>query len=96
MAEATRRIHVDKSSELARQLDEAQRAGEPVVLEVDGHAFRLVPHDADNDDPWKDYDPDKVREALRRSAGALRGVDHDKLLADLREQRGQDSHGRPA
>jgi hypothetical protein len=47
-------------------------------------------------DPWKNYDSEKVRQAIRRTAGALTGVDRDQLLADLREQRGQNSHGRPA
>lgn len=45
---------------------------------------------------WDSYDPVKVREALRRSAGALAGVDHEALLADIYNQREQDTPGRPA
>jgi hypothetical protein len=45
---------------------------------------------------WVDYDPEKVREGLRKSAGALKGVDIEALKQDIRDQRKQDSHGRPA
>jgi hypothetical protein len=45
---------------------------------------------------WADYDPEKVREGLRKSAGALKGVGRDALQRDIRNQRKQDSHGRPA
>jgi hypothetical protein len=47
-------------------------------------------------DIWKHYDPDKAREGLRKSAGALKGVDRDALQRDIRDQRKQDSKGRPA
>ncbi len=41
------------------------------------------------------YEPKRVKEALRRSAGALRGIDRERLLSDLRAERDQDSSGRP-
>jgi hypothetical protein len=47
-------------------------------------------------DIWKHYDPDKAREGLRKSAGALKGVDRDALQRDIHNQRKQDSQGRPA
>jgi hypothetical protein len=47
-------------------------------------------------DIWKQYDPDKAREGLRKSAGALKGIDRDALQRDIRDQRKQDSQGRPA
>jgi hypothetical protein len=47
-------------------------------------------------DIWADYDPEKAREGLRKSAGALQGVDHEALKKDIQDQRQQDSHGRPA
>jgi hypothetical protein len=47
-------------------------------------------------DIWADYDPEKAREGLRKSAGALKGVDTEALKIDIRNQRKQDSHGRPA
>ena len=47
-------------------------------------------------DIWATYDPEKVREGLQKSAGALKGVDIAALKRDIRDQRKQDSHGRPA
>jgi hypothetical protein len=47
-------------------------------------------------DIWADYDPEKVRQGLRASAGALKGVDIETLQKDIKSQRKQDSHGRPA
>jgi hypothetical protein len=47
-------------------------------------------------DIWTAYDPEKVREGLRKSAGALKGVDIEALKRDIRDQRKQDSHGRPS
>ena len=47
-------------------------------------------------DIWAGYNPERVRQALRKSAGALADVDREELLADLREQREQNSRGRPA
>ncbi len=51
---------------------------------------------ADPDDIWKDYDPEKVLQAMHEAAGLFAGVDREQLLGDLREQREQDSTGRPA
>lgn len=40
------------------------------------------------DDIWANYDPDRALMALDRLAEALRGVDLDRLRADIREARG--------
>jgi hypothetical protein len=45
-------------------------------------------------DIWQDYDPEKVRQGLKRSAGALKGVDIATLKKDIQGQRQQES--RPA
>lgn len=45
---------------------------------------------------FANYDPKRAREALRRSAGVLAGVDRHVLLADIHADRGQASRGRPA
>jgi hypothetical protein len=45
---------------------------------------------------WAKYDPKKAIEGIRKSAGAIQGVDRDTLQREIREQRGQDSKGRPA
>jgi hypothetical protein len=46
-------------------------------------------------DIWQDYDPEKVRQGLQTSVGALKGVDHEALKKDIQEQRQQESHNRP-
>jgi len=97
MAELTRHVPIDKNSELGKVLSEAQLAGQPVVLEVNGHAYRFTPQARSiQDDPWKDYDPQRARTALAESAGALQAVDREQLLRDIYDARSQDSHGRPA
>jgi hypothetical protein len=47
-------------------------------------------------DIWQDYDPERVRLGLQRSKGALKGVDIEVLKKDLKSQRQQESHNRPA
>jgi hypothetical protein len=47
-------------------------------------------------DIWEDYDPKKAREGLRKSAGALKGVDIEALKKDIQSQRQQDGHGCPS
>jgi hypothetical protein len=47
-------------------------------------------------DLFANYDVKRVQEALRNSAGALAGVDRQKLLDDLRAARTQDTGGRPS
>jgi hypothetical protein len=45
-------------------------------------------------DIWAEYNSEKVRDALRQSAGALKGVDREKLLQDIHAARQQESRGR--
>ena len=45
---------------------------------------------------WANYDPKRVKAALKQSAGALTGVDQKALLKDIYEAREQDSPGRPS
>ena len=42
---------------------------------------------------WEGYDPKKVREALRKSAGAFRGVDAAALMQDVHKARMQKGKG---
>jgi len=85
-------IHVAPDSELARVLDRIGKT--PVLLEKGGKLYRLTEESQDN--IWAGYDPKRAKAALRKSAGALRGVNREELLADIRLGREQDSHGRPA
>jgi|SRR5918999_4381567 hypothetical protein len=87
--------------EFARQLravfDTLAQRGEKVVVEKEGLLFRLEPEKAPKKpDLWTDYDPQRVRQGLKSSAGALAGVDRDALQKDIHRQRQQDSQGRPA
>ena len=91
MAKEPLTITIDPESELGRALAAVDDA--PIVLERCGARFRVT---READDPWVDYDPQRVRRALRESAGALAGVDVAVLQRELREQRSQDSRGRPA
>ncbi|MGI8553031.1 MAG: hypothetical protein ACR2PL_19935 [Dehalococcoidia bacterium] len=85
-------IAVRPDTEIAQLLDAAAAA--PILLEKDGILYQLRTVEAD--DPWAAYDPERVRAALRASAGALKGIDREELWTDLKAQRAQDSHGRPA
>jgi hypothetical protein len=91
MAKETLTITIDPDSELGRALAEVDDA--PIVLKRGGARFRVT---RDADELWAEYDPQRVRRALRQSAGALAGVDVAALKRKLREQRSQDSPGRPA
>lgn len=74
-------ITLNADDELARSL--AAAAGKPVIVACNGVRYRIEP-----EDPFAFYDPEKVRAALHKSAGALKGVDVEQLRADLREARG--------
>jgi len=89
MAKEPLTITVDPASELARVLADAD---ESIVLASNGVRYRVQ---READDLFAGYDPQRVRTALRRSAGALAGVDVAALKRELREQREQASRGRP-
>lgn len=91
---STMTIEVTPGSQLAEALDE----GRPVVLVKDGVRYRVDREDVaePTGDIWANYDPEKVRKMLKRTAGSWTGFDTDAFKAEIREQRGQDSLGRPA
>ncbi len=70
---------------------------EPVLVEKGGVIFRIeIVGWREPKDIWEDYDPQQTRAALKKSAGALTGIDREQLLTDIHAARQQDSHGRPA
>jgi hypothetical protein len=87
MAKEPLTIPLDPTSELAQVL---AAVGTPVVLESNG-----VRYTVEREDIFARYDVETVLRGLRQSRGALRGVDTAALLADLAEQRRQDSTRRP-
>lgn len=72
-------LHPD--DELAKRLEAA--AGQPVIIEHNGVRYRIEP-----EDPFAFYDPKKMREAIHAGAGALKGLDVEQFLKDIREARG--------
>lgn len=74
---------------------------DPTNLPERVEGWLTIPEDAEDldapeglGDIWVSYDPGKVRDALRQSAGALKGVDRAKLLRDIHAAREQESRGR--
>ena len=82
---------------LPQVLDSLTSEEDLVLVERDGQLFKVarVAEREGLDPRLPRVSPERTREALRKSAGALKGVDVDQLKADLRLQRQQDSSGRP-
>ena len=91
MAAEPKVIRVPPGSELDGIIEEATKT--TIVLERNGRRFRLVREE--ETEPFAQYDPERARAALKRVAGMFEGIDTEALKAELREQRGQDSQGRP-
>lgn len=88
MAKEPLTIPLDPASKIARMLADADL---PVVLISHG-----VRYTVEREDIFAGYDAQAALEGLRQSRGALSDVDTEALLADLGDQRSQDSIGRPA
>jgi hypothetical protein len=88
MAKEPRTITIDPDSELGRALD--QSAGEPVLLLRNGTRFRVT---RDLDDPWANYDPEKVRAGLRKFAGMLTPEEGERIKEAI--YRGREEGTRP-
>jgi hypothetical protein len=88
MAKEPLTIDIDPDSELGRALDEND--GELVVLVRNGRRFRVtrVP-----DDPWANYDPEKVLEGLREIAGTLSPAEGERIKELI--YRGREEGTRP-
>ncbi len=93
-----RRITFDEFARRLRAVfDAVQREKKPVLVEREGQLFRVERESLrEAADIWARYSPERVRAGLRRSAGAFRGLDREAFLADVKEQREQESTGRPA
>ena len=81
-------ITIDPDSELGRALDETNE--KPVVLLRGGKRFRVTP---DPDDPWANYDPEKVREGLKKVAGLLTPEEAERIIEGI--YRGREEGTRP-
>ncbi len=91
---STTTIEVPPGSQLAEALDE----GRPVVLVKDGVRYWVDREDTaePTEDLWANYDPERVLQVLDETAGSWHQIDSEALITEIHEQRGQDSHGRPA
>jgi hypothetical protein len=88
MAREPLTITIDPDSELGRALD--TRDNSPIILIRDGTRFRVT---RDPEDPWANYDPEKVREGLRKVAGLLTEEEADRIKEGI--YRGRDEGTRP-
>lgn len=90
---------LNPEDELTRVLNRAKVDKRPVIIETPDDRYQVI-RDRETvnltDDPWANYDPEKVQAALRAGAGALQGVDTERLLREIYEEREQDTPGRPA
>ncbi len=91
-----------KLSDLVRLVEEVKATKTPRILKRDQEPMAMLmpmgtaiqrshPHKRNI---WTHYDPQRVRAALKQSAGALQEVDREELLSDLASQRSQESSGR--
>jgi hypothetical protein len=88
MAKEPLTITIDPDSELGRALEET--GDEPVVLLRGGTRFRVT---RDPDDPWANYDPQKVRAGLRKFAGMLTPEEGERINETI--YRGREEGTRP-
>ncbi len=97
-------IHVDPESETGKLLEQAGER--PLRLVSGGREYRVeaVPgkgersmdgQGAERKDPFANSDLERSAAAWRATFGILKGIDIEALKADLKEQRGQDTPGRP-
>jgi hypothetical protein len=68
----------------------ASEDGEPIRVTVEETTYELAVREVGRDDIWAGYDPEAARKAWLDSAGILKGVDADQIIARLREERSQD------
>jgi hypothetical protein len=81
-------IRIDPESELGRALADADV--KPVILQSNGARFRVT---RDPDDPWANYDPEKVRAALRKFAGMISPEEGERIKEMI--YRGREEGTRP-
>lgn len=88
MTTPARTITISADSELARALDSAE--AEPVVVLYGGNRFRIV---RENDDPWANYNPAKLRAGLKKVAGLLSPEEGERIVESI--YRGREEGTRP-
>ncbi|HEY7032348.1 MAG TPA: hypothetical protein VH482_13500 [Thermomicrobiales bacterium] len=89
MSAERRVIDVDESPDLIRLVDEIHSTQTPTVLRRKGQDVAVVaPMTSSTLGRRRRTDPDRLREALRATAGGWRGlVDTDQLIKDIYDDR---------
>jgi hypothetical protein len=88
MATEPTRIDFDDFAKDVKTVFERIRHNNEAVLIVCGEDVYRVARAPSS--AFAGYDAHRLQRALERSAGALRGVDREELLGDIRAQREQD------
>ncbi len=68
-----------------------KRNGEILAMLVPTGTAKKHPHTTQKRTIWTHYDPQRVKAALKQSAGALQGVNREELVSDLADQREHDA-----
>ncbi len=87
MATTPKTVRVTEQTDLPELLGDAAKA--PVILEHGGERFRL----SRADDLFAGYDPERVRDGLRRFAGTIGAEEGERLKAIV--YRGREEGTRP-
>ncbi|MDQ2784626.1 MAG: hypothetical protein M3Y58_06450 [Chloroflexota bacterium] len=89
-------IHQEVERELVRRLNRAEAEHKPAEVEIAGNRYHLVPVDDDiqtTNDPARNYDPQKALAAVEAGFGAFKTMDVEAFLAEILEEREQDTPG---
>jgi hypothetical protein len=86
VTEPTRIDFDDFAKDIQTVFERIRRSNEAVLIVRGEDVYRV---ERALSTAFLDYDARRVRKALQQSAGALRGVDREELLSDIRAQREQ-------
>lgn len=84
--------HIDISNmpDMARLAEEVQRTRKPrILMRASKIMAMLMPMGEPQEEPWKNYSAQRVKQALRKSTHILDGVDKAQLLTDIAQEREQ-------
>lgn len=99
------RVNIKTPEDIVRSVESVIADGEPRLLERDGKIVAEIVRPDEHEEAvktysgpgmWDGYDPENIRRAVRETGPVFRTIDTEQLKKDLREQRQQDTNGRPA
>lgn len=96
MAKQVRRISFEEfAAHMPDLLERITAEHETVIVEKNGNLYRIEATTEGDQGRPRTHDPERFREMLSRTAGALKGVDIVALKRDLRAGRQQGGRNRP-